>query len=121
MKYKFTLVNQTHKYNLYINQNKSLKCVVEFTTESADLLTQSEKNQQADCIRAEKSGYYEMNEVLFLSCSFKMEKNTFRNTSRHKKTNKNLKKYLTAHVRGLKMTPKKAFNFRHFVLHFLIT
>ena len=74
MKYKFTPVNQTHKYNSYINQNKSLKCVVEFTTESADLLTQSEKNQQADCIRAEKSGYYEMNEVLFLSCSFKMEK-----------------------------------------------
>ena len=29
--------------------------------------------------------------------------------------------YLTARVRGLKMTPKNAFNFRHFVLHFLIT
>ena len=41
---------------------------------NADLLTQSEKIQQADRIRAEKSGYYEMDEVLFLSCSFKMEK-----------------------------------------------
>ena len=89
---------------------------------NTDLLTHSEKNQQADRLCAEKSGYYEMNAVSFLSCCFKMEKkNPFRKTFRHKKPNKNLQKYLTAHVRGLKMTSKNAFNFRHFVLHFLIT
>ena len=41
---------------------------------NTDLLTHSEKNQQADRLCAEKSGYYEMNAVLFLSCCFKMEK-----------------------------------------------
>ena len=59
---------------MYSSQNKSLKCVVKFTTKNSDLLTQSEKIQQVDRIRAEKSSYYEMNEVLFLPCSFKMEK-----------------------------------------------
>ena len=41
---------------------------------NTDLLTHSEKNQQADRPCAEKSGYYEMNAVSFLSCCFKMEK-----------------------------------------------
>ena len=40
---------------------------------NTDLLTHSEKNQQADRLWAEKSGYYEMNAVSFLSCCFKME------------------------------------------------
>ena len=40
---------------------------------NTDLLTHSEKNQQADRLCAEKSGYYEMNAVSFLSCCFKME------------------------------------------------
>ena len=88
---------------------------------NTDLLTHSENNQQADRLCAEKSGYYEMNAVSFLSCCFKMEKTHSERLSATKKPNKNLQKYLTAHVRGLKMTPKNAFNFRHFVLHFLIT
>ena len=41
---------------------------------NTDLLTHIEKNQQADRLCAEKSGYYEMNAVSFLSCCFKMEK-----------------------------------------------
>ena len=41
---------------------------------NTDLLTHSEKNQQADRLCAEKSGYYKMNAVSFLSCCFKMEK-----------------------------------------------
>ena len=41
---------------------------------NTDLLTHNEKNQQADRLCAEKSGYYEMNAVSFLSCCFKMEK-----------------------------------------------
>ena len=41
---------------------------------NTDLLTHSEKNQQADRLLAGKSGYYEMNAVSFLSCCFKMEK-----------------------------------------------
>ena len=41
---------------------------------NTDLLTHSEKNQQADRLCAEKSGYYEINAVSFLSCCFKMEK-----------------------------------------------
>ena len=41
---------------------------------NTDLLTHSEKNQQADRLCAEKSGYYEMNAVSFLYCCFKMEK-----------------------------------------------
>ena len=40
---------------------------------NTDLLTHSEKNQQADRLCAEKSGYCEMNAVSFLSCCFKME------------------------------------------------
>ena len=88
---------------------------------NTDLLTHSEKNQQADRLCAEKSGYCELNAISFLSCCFKMEKTHSEKLSGHRKPNKNLQKYLTAHVRGLKMTPKNAFNFRHFVLHFLIT
>ena len=61
------------------------------------------------------------NLYLFLSCSFKMEKTPSKRLPATKKSNKNLKKYLTTYVKGLKMTPKNAFNFRHFVLHFLIT
>ena len=41
---------------------------------NTDLLTHSEKSQQADRLCAEKSGYYEMNAVSFLSCCFKIEK-----------------------------------------------
>ena len=41
---------------------------------NTDLLTHSEKNQKADRLCAEKSGYYEMNAVSFPSCCFKMEK-----------------------------------------------
>ena len=41
---------------------------------NTDLLTHSEKNQQADRQWAGKSGYYEMNAVSFLSCCLKMEK-----------------------------------------------
>ena len=96
-----------------------MKFVVELITKNADLLAQSEKIQQADCIRAGKSGY-QMNEVLFLSCSFKMEKTPSERLPTAKKNKQKFEKNLTAHVKGLKMTPKNAFNFR-FVLHFLIT
>ena len=42
---------------------------------NTDLLTHREKNQQADRLCAEKSGYYEMKQFRsFLSCCFKMEK-----------------------------------------------
>ena len=88
---------------------------------NTDLLTHSEKNQQADRLWAGKSGYYEMNAVSFLSCCLKMEKTHSKDFPPRKTKQKYLQKYLTAHVRGLKMTPKNAFNFRHFVLHFLIT
>ena len=52
---------------------------------NTDLLTHSEKNQQADRLCAEKSGYYEMNAVSFLSCCFKMEKTHSERLSARKK------------------------------------
>ena len=84
------------------------------------LLTHSEKNQQADRLCAEKSGYYEMNAVSFLSCCFKMEKTHSERLSATK-TKQKFAKIFDRARKGLKMTPKNAFNFRHFVLHFLIT
>ena len=55
---------------------------------NTDLLTHSEKNQQADRLCAGKSGYYEMNAVAFLSCCFKMEKTHSERLSATKKQTK---------------------------------
>ena len=71
---------------------------------NTDLLTHTEKNQQADRLCAEKSGYYETNAVSFLSCCFKMEKTHSERLS----ATKNQKKFAKIFDRARKGTENDA-------------
>ena len=80
---------------------------------NTDLLTHSEKNQQADRLWAGKSGYYEMNAVSFLSCCFKMEK-THSESLSAKKTKQKFAKIFDRARKGTENDAQKRLQFPPF-------